>query len=144
MFIVSLHIRTRIYSFTHTILARSLFQTAESLTSNRVASDDKRDFVLNILRGNNYPWNFLYDCLQAPVGTKCTSSKRDFSKGFALVPYIQRVAEPTRRVLNNCGIKVALKPFQTLGHIFAKPKDRVATKPKTHFVYHVVIERKNI
>ena len=23
------------------------------------------------------------------------------------------------------GIKVALKPFQTLGHIFAKPKDRV-------------------
>ena len=50
-------------------------------------------------------------------------------KGFAIVPYmyIQGIAEPIRRVLNNCGIKVALKPFWTLGHIFAKPKDRVPT-----------------
>ena len=39
----------------------------------------------------------------------------------------QGSAEPIRRGLNNCGIKVALKPFQTLGHIFAKPKDCVPT-----------------
>ena len=61
----------------------------------------------------------------------------DSSKGFAIVPYIQEVAEPIQRVLNNCGIKVALKPFQTLRHIFAKPKDRVATKQKTHVVYSI-------
>ena len=57
------------------------------------------------------------------------------AKGFAIVPYIQGIAEPIRRVLNDCGIKVALKPFQTLGHIFAKPKDRVPTVQKTHAVY---------
>ena len=58
-------------------------------------------------------------------------------KGFAIVPYIQGIADPIRRVLNNCGIKVSLKPFQTLGHIFVKPKDRVPTHQKTHAVYSI-------
>ena len=37
----------------------------------------------------------------------------------------------------SCGAKVALKPFRTLGHIFAKPKDRVPTDWKTHAVYYI-------
>ena len=70
--------------------------------------------------------------------TDCNSPEGDFAvKGFAIVPYIQGIAEPIRRVLNNCGIKVALKPFQTLGHIFAKPKDRVPTDQKTPAVYSI-------
>ena len=32
---------------------------------------------------------------------------------------------------------VALKPFRTLGHIFAKPKDRVPTDRKTHAIYSI-------
>ena len=57
--------------------------------------------------------------------------------GFAIVPYIQGIAEPIMRILNNCGIKVALKPIQTLGYIFAKPKDRVPTDRKTLAVYSI-------
>ena len=38
-----------------------------------------------------------------------------------VVPYIQGVTEPIKRILSNCNIKVALKPYLTLGHIFAKP-----------------------
>ena len=34
-------------------------------------------------------------------------------------------------------MNVVLKPNQTLGHIFAKPKDRVPTDPKTHAVYSI-------
>ena len=56
-------------------------------------------------------------------------------KSFAIVPYIQGIAEPIRRVLNDCSIKVSLKTCRTLGHIFAKPKDRVPTVRKTHAVY---------
>ena len=60
---------------------------------------------------------------------------KTFHSGIVL--YIQGIAEPVRRVLKNCGIKVALTPFQTLGHIFAKPKDRVPTDRKTHAVYSI-------
>ena len=57
------------------------------------------------------------------------NSQRDSSvKGFAIVQH---------RISNNCGIKVALKPFQTLGHSFVKPKDRVSTIQKTHAVYSI-------
>ena len=35
------------------------------------------------------------------------------------------------RILNSHNVKVAQKPFQTLGHIFAKPKDPVPKEQRT-------------
>ena len=113
----------------------TLFQRAENLTSNNDARENKCQYVTNILKENSYPTSFLYDCLRRPTLTHCNSPEGDSAvRGFAIVPYIQGIAEPIRSVLNNCGIKVALKLFQTLGHIFAKPKDRVPTDQKTHAV----------
>ena len=61
--------------------------------------------------------------------TNCDSLAGDSAmKGFA---------EPILRILNNCGIKVALQPIRTFGHIFAKPNDRVPTDRKTHAVYSI-------
>jgi hypothetical protein len=56
---------------------------------------------------------------------------------YAIVPYIRAVTEPIKRILSNCNVKVALKPYLTLGHIFAKPKDPVKTYQKTHAVYSI-------
>ena len=58
-------------------------------------------------------------------------------KGFAIVPFVQGIAEPIMRIINNCGIKVALKPIQTFRHVFAKPKDRIPIDQKTHAVYSI-------
>ena len=109
--------------------------------------ENKCQYVTNILKENNYPKSFLYDCLRGPTLTDCNSPEDDSAgKGFAIVPYIQGIAEPIRRVLNNCGIKVALKPFQTLEHIFSKPKDafRLIRKHMLYTLYHAVIARKYI
>ena len=77
------------------------------------------DYVLkvtNVLKENNYPnKSFLYDCLRRPTLTDCNSSEGDSTvKGFVIVR--------KECSYNNCVIKVALKFFRTLGHIFAKPK----------------------
>ena len=45
--------------------------------------------------------------------------------GFAVVPYSHGVTEPIKRILCSYNVKVAQKPFFTLNHIFAKPKDSV-------------------
>jgi hypothetical protein len=37
-----------------------------------------------------------------------------------------------------CDIKVALKPYFTLGHIFAKPKDPVKTNQKTQYAVYSI------
>ena len=86
------------------------------------------EYVPNVLGENNYPKRFLNDCLRPRVCRNQNNSEGDTSvKGFAIVPYIQGVTEPIKRILSNCNIKVALKPYLTLGHIFAKPKDPVKT-----------------
>ena len=103
-------------------MATTLLQIPETSTSSSVARDNERQYVINVLKGKNYPKNFLHDCLRRPALTNCDSLVGDFAmKGFAIVPYIQGIAEPIMRILNNCCIKVALQPFQTLGHLFAKP-----------------------
>ena len=57
--------------------------------------------------------------------------------GFAVIPYIQGVTEPIKRILNSHNVKVAQKPFQTLGHIFAKPKDPVTKEQRTDAIYSI-------
>ena len=109
---------------------------AENLTSGNDARENERQYVTNVLKENNYLKRFLHDSLRCATLTDCNSSEGNCAvKGFAIVPYIQGIAEQIRRVLNNCGIKVTLKPFRTLRHTFAKPKDRVPTDRKTHVVY---------
>ena len=57
--------------------------------------------------------------------------------GFAIIPFIQGVTEPIKRILNSHDVKVAQKPFQTLGHIFAKPKDPVTKEQWTDAIYSI-------
>ena len=119
-------------------MATTLLQRAESLTSNSVAKDNERQYVINVLKENNYPKNFLRDCLRRSALTNCDFLAGDSAmKGFAIVPCIQGVAEQIMRILNNCDFKVALKPIQTLGHIFTKPEDRVPTDRKTRALYSI-------
>ena len=39
--------------------------------------------------------------------------------------------------MNGHNVKVAQKPFQTLGHIFAKPKDPVTKEQRTDSIYSI-------
>ena len=58
--------------------------------------------MTNVLKENNYPKSFLYDCLKRPTLTDCNSPDGDYAvKAFAIDPYIQGTAESIRRTLNN-------------------------------------------
>ena len=69
-----------------------------------------------------------------------TSNALDESEpatGFAVIPYIQGVTEPIKIILNSHNVKVAQKPFQNLGHIFAKSKDSVTKEQRTDAIYSI-------
>ena len=96
------------------------------MPSNSDSQANEREYVLNVLGENDYPKRFLNDFLRSPVCRNQNNSEGDTSvKGYATVPFIQGVTEPIKRILINYNIKVSLKPYLTLGHIFAKPKDPV-------------------
>ena len=57
--------------------------------------------------------------------------------GFAVVQYIRCVTELIKRILAGHNVKVAQKPFQTLGHIFSKPNDHLPREQWTDSVYSI-------
>ena len=104
--------------------AKTLLRRADCLPSSLDSTAEERKDVSNVLKANGYTKTFLRNC-QKPVTTRSTLDEREPATGFVIIPYIQGVTEPIKRVLNSHNVKVAQKPFQTLGHIFAKPKDPV-------------------
>jgi hypothetical protein len=130
-------------------VAKTLLQRAESLPSNSDSQAiNEREYVLNILGENNYPKRFLNDCLRSPVCRNQNNKEHDTSvKGYAIVPYIQGVTEPIKRILSIIVIlRLPLKPYLTLGHIFAKPKVllKQIRKLMLYILYPAVTARKSI
>ena len=76
-----------------------------------------------LLKANNYPNDFLKKCLKSVTPPRKNSDENSMM-GFAIVPYIQGITEPIKRILGSFNVKVTQKSFLTLRHIFAKPKNR--------------------
>ena len=56
---------------------------------------------------------------------------------MTVVPYVQNLTEPIKRVLQHVGVGVAMKPVCVLSNIFCKPKDKVFDKEKSGLVYQI-------
>ena len=89
------------------------------------------------MKENNYPKDFLQNCLK-PVHPYHKTTENDSSMmGFVVVPNIHGVTEPIKRILCSYNAKVAQKPFLTLKYIFAKPKDPVPKEQKSDAIYSI-------
>ena len=117
-------------------VAKTLLRRADCLPSSLDSKAEERKYVSNVLKANSYTKTFLHNC-QKPVTTSSTPDEREAATGFAVNVYIQSVAEPIKRILNSHKVKVVQKPFQTLGHIFAKPKDPVTKEQRTDAIYSI-------
>ena len=115
-------------------MSKNNIKTKTVLTLDSKA--EKRKYVSDVLKANGYTKAFLRNC-QKPVTTSNTPHERETATGFAVIPYIRGVTEPIKRILNSHNVKVAQKPFQTLGHIFAKPKDPVRKEQRADAIYSI-------
>ncbi|XP_066017917.1 uncharacterized protein [Pocillopora verrucosa] len=117
-------------------VAKTSSTRAVCLPSSLESKAEERKYVSNVLKANGYTKTVLCNC-QKPVTTSSTLDEREPATGFAVIPYIQGVMEPIKRILNSHNVKVAQKPFQTLGHIFTKPKDSVTKEQRTDAIYSI-------
>ena len=116
-------------------VAKTLLRGADCLPCS-LNSRVRKGNMTDVLKANGYTKPFLCNC-QKPVTISSTPDEREPVTGFAIIPYIQGVTEPIKRILNSHDVKVAQKPFQTLGHIFAKPKDPVTKEQRTDAIYSI-------
>ena len=58
-------------------------------------------------------------------------------KSFTCPPYIHSTTDKIQRVLNDVGVKVAMRPFVTIGKSLPSPKDPLDVNEITGFIYQV-------
>ena len=93
--------------------------------------------MFSVLKGNGYPKRpFIAVANQSLLSVTLTGDEVS-TAAFAVVPYIRGVTEPIKRILASHNVKVAQKPFQTLRHVFCRPKDRVPRGQRTDSVYSI-------
>ena len=59
-------------------------------------------------------------------------------KSFTCLPYVHGTADKIQCVLNDVGVKVAIKPFVTIGKSFPSSKDPLDVNEITGIIYHQV------
>ena len=105
-------------------VVKSLTNRANNIptTSDHRAKELKQ--VTLALLANGYPKRFIINSSQPKRSPQqpVTAAPED-EKSFCVLPYVQGTTEPIKRVLNSYNVKVALKPHQTIGNLFLKPKD---------------------
>ena len=58
-------------------------------------------------------------------------------KSFTCLPYIHGTTDKIQRVLNDVGVKVAMRPFVTIGKSLPSPKDPLDVSEITGIIYQV-------
>ena len=100
-------------------VAKTLLGMADCLPSSFDSKTKERKYVSNVLKANGYTKTFLRNC-QKPVTTSNSLDEREPATGFVVIPNIQGVMEPIKRILPNgvkvkVNVKVAQKPFRLWG-----------------------------
>ena len=86
-------------------VAKTLLRRADCLPSSLDSKAEERKYANNVLKANGYTKTFLRNC-QNPVTTSKSLGEREPATGFAVIPYIQGVTEPIKRILNSQNAKV--------------------------------------
>ncbi|CAH3163802.1 unnamed protein product, partial [Pocillopora meandrina] len=97
---------------------------------------EERKYVSNVLKANGYTKTFLRNC-QNQLQIVTLLMKGNQRLVLLLFLTYRVLLNPSREFLNSHNVKVAQKPFQTLGHIFAKPKDPVTKEQRTDAIYSI-------
>ena len=103
-------------------------------THNTIPADARHEatHVLSVLQLNGFPLRHSY-----PTPKVKQRNTTRHLKHFTSVPYVQGTSECIGRILNKAGVKVAMKPVETIGNILTSPKDPIAEHEKSRLVYKI-------
>ena len=89
-------------------------------TRNTIPADARHQatHVLSVLQLDGFPLRHFY-----PISKVKQQNTTQHLKIFTSMPYVQGTSERIGRILNEAGVKVAMKPLKTIGNILTSPKD---------------------
>ena len=94
--------------------------------------------VTSALMANGYPKWFIIDSSKPKWSPQqSVAAVPEDRQSFCILQYFKGTMEPIKRGLNNYNIKAALKPHQTIGSLFPKPKDPVPKDQARGVIYSI-------
>ena len=109
---------------------------ASALSSNGVERVAEEKRIVDALKENGYPLNFI----QRHSGNRTSRPVEDDQRPprtSLTLPYIGGLSETIRTILGPLDIKVAFRPHSTLRHQLVRPKDPVPMDQHTGVVYQI-------
>ena len=82
-------------------------------------------------------WSLVIECSQILLRPAENSLPTRSFESFTSIPYIQGVSDKIQRVLNEVGVKVAMKPHLTIRKFLPSLKDPLDNSEKSCLVYQV-------
>ncbi|XP_068719627.1 uncharacterized protein [Montipora capricornis] len=118
-------------------VVKSLMDRAERIPTTKSDRGKEKQRVISTLQSNGYPKRFILDASKPKPPSKDTINAAESGRGYSTIPYVSGTSEPIKRVLENHGIKVAFKPYQTMSQMFPKPKDQIDKEETRGPVYDI-------
>ena len=112
---------------------KSLMDRAERIPRTKSDWSKEKQRVISTLQSNGYPKRFILDASKPKPPINAAESGR----GYSTIPYVSGTSEPIKRVLENHGIRVAFRPYQTMCQMFPKPKDQMDKEETCDPVYDI-------
>ena len=106
-------------------VVKSLMDRAEKIPTTKSDRIKEKQRVISTLQSNGYAKRFILETSKAKPPLKEIINVADSERRHSTIPYVSGTSEPIRRVLENHGIKVVFKPYQTMSQMFPKPKDQM-------------------
>ena len=97
---------------------------------------EERKYVSNVLKVNGYTKTSSVTA-ENQLQLVALPMRGNQRLVLLLFPTFRVLRNPSKRILNRLNVKVAQRPLQSLGHIFAKPKDPVTKEQPTDAFYSI-------
>ena len=124
---------TKYFSYALFLLtvAKTLLNRINTHITGNTQKRSELQNIRSILRLNGFPTRTTFLTSRQP------RSQNTQYNHFTSIPYIQGTSEKVRRVLNEAGVKVAMKPAHSIGRILPSPKNPLTFEEKICLVYQV-------
>lgn len=114
----------------------TLFERAENLCSDARSRAEEELHIRSALNMNGYPKRFV-KCVSQRSRVKDKGGVEEKTVATVSLPYVGGVSENIKRLLEQVGIRVRMKPQKTLRQMLVKPKDQIPNHQQTGVIYRV-------
>ena len=120
-------------------MVRTLAHRADTISSDQSSLQTERNHLNDVFTNCQYPDWALKKGFQ-PKRARVQPEQQEETKGFVAIPCVKGVREPISRILNDAGLRVAMKPHRPVRQLLGNPKDKDDRLNKAGVVYKICCE----